>query len=260
MQCPLCNFVESKPLFETQHAKVRKCLNPGCGHLLADSPAPNQGVWTFTEEELDYAEFRQAHSQWFERNYKLAEYFTQKAFLPRNGKVMDLGSGRGHIASSFVERGFDVVCVEPNELARKTLTKHGLVNYEYLTDVPPHLKFDAIIMSEVIEHVPSPVDVLKDAKNHLTQNGFIFVTTPRATSLKAFLNRNKSCAYLDPTHIHFFTSRTLEKCFQLAGFSSYKSQYLDFLVPERTGVRKNIDKVLFSLNLYGQLAYFVLNS
>lgn len=259
MLCPLCNS-KSKYSFSTQYVKVRKCLNSTCGHLFAESPSPNQGVWTYKELDMEFSVFREKNAVWFDRNYKIIDYILGQRSIDPGAKVLDLGSGTGHIAKSFIERGFDAICVEPSHEARKVLNKYGLVNYPYLSDVPDEERFEIIMLSEVIEHLPSPVEVLKEAQGRLNKQGMIFISTPCSRGLKSILKRESSAAYSDPTHIHFFTSNSLETCFKLAGFSTYQRHYLDFMVPGRSLWLKKIDRFLYSLDLNPHLIYMAFNS
>ena len=254
MLCPLCNS-ESQYSFSTRYVKVRKCLNSSCGHLFAESPSPNQGEMTYQESDMEFSVFRQKNAVWFDRNYKIVDYLVQNTALCPGGKILDLGSGTGHIAKSFIEKGFEAVCVEPSKEGRKILTKYELVNYPYLNDIPEAEKFDAIVLSEVIEHLPSPVEVLKEAKVRLSDRGIIFMTTPCARGLKAILRLKNSAAYAEPTHIHFFTSKSLEKCLELAGFSKSQRHDLDFMVPGRSALLKTIDRILYSIDLNPHLIY-----
>ena len=260
MLCPLCNS-ESKYSFSTQYVKVRKCLNSTCGHLFAESPSQNQGEMSYQESDMmEFSVFRQKNALWFDLNHKIVDYLIQNTALRPGGKILDLGSGTGHMAKSFIEKGFEAVCVEPSKEARKILTKYELVNYPYLNDIPEVEKFDAIVLSEVIEHLPDPVEILKEAKERLANLGVIFITTPCVRGIKSILRLKNSAAYAEPTHIHFFTSNSLEKCLQLAGFPNYQRHHLDFMVPGRSPLLKTIDRILYPLDLNPHLIYLVLNS
>jgi len=259
MLCPLCNN-KSKYSFSTQYVKVRKCLNSTCGHLFAESPSPTQGEMSYSESEMmEFSVFRKKNARWFERNHQIIDYLIQKTALRPGGKILDLGSGTGHMAKSFIEKGFDAVCVEPSNEGRKILTEYELVNYPYLHSIPDREKFDAIMLSEVIEHLPSPVETLKEAKGRLTDRGIIFITTPCSRGIKAILRLKNSAAYAERTHIHFFTSKSLAKSFQLAGFSKYERQNVDFMVPGRSSLMKNLDKVLYYVDLNPHLIYLGFN-
>ena len=259
MLYPLCNS-ESKYSFSTQYVRIRKCLNSSCGHLFAESPSQTQGEMTYSESDMmEFSVFRQKNALWFDRNHKIVDYLVNNIAFSLGGKIIDLVSGTGNMAKSFIEKGFEAVCVEPSNEGRKILTKYELVNYSYMNDIPQGEKFDAIVLSEVIEHLSDPVQTLKEAKGRLSDRGIIFITTPRARGIKAILRLKNSAAYAEPTHIHFFTSKSLEKCFQLSSFSSYQRHHLDFMVPGRSLVLKTIDKILYPLDLNPHLIYLVFN-
>ncbi|WP_422894304.1 class I SAM-dependent methyltransferase [Phormidium pseudopriestleyi] len=124
-------------------------------------------------------------------------------------------------------------------------------------EIPPERRFDLILMIEVIEHFELPVSILEEAKNLLTERGIIFVTTPCANSLKARVLPEKTAAYREPTHLHFFSSQSLELCFLKAGFSKFKRFYLPWMIPNRSPMMKTIDKLLYGIDLNPHLTYFL---
>ncbi|NER33268.1 MAG: class I SAM-dependent methyltransferase [Oscillatoria sp. SIO1A7] len=232
--------------------KVRQCLNDQCKHKFAESPFLSEGgVMSYSESDK-FSVLKQ-------RNFQMIDYFLQQGYLRVGSKVLDLGSGEGHIARAFVERDFDVSCVEPSNSARKILDSYGLVNYPKITDIPSEVKYDLILLVEVIEHFNFPIDALNEAKSRLTDDGVIFVTTPCAESLKSRLKPEKAAAYMEQTHLHFFSSRSLEYCFQSAGFSKFQRYYLDWMIPNRSKAMKTIDRLLYPLDLNSHLTYFACN-
>ncbi|MCT7965938.1 class I SAM-dependent methyltransferase [Laspinema sp. D1] len=251
MKCPLCHS-ESKPVFNTEYAKVNQCLNISCKHKFNTESLPRGGVMDYSGAD-DFSIYRQ-------RNLEMIDYLLNQGYLNTQAKVLDLGCGEGHIAQTFSDRKFDVTCVELSSSARKILDQRGLVNYPTTQDIPPDIRFDLILMIEVIEHLKSPVSVIKEAKNRLTDKGIIFVTTPCADGLKARLFPEKSEAYQEPTHLHFFSSQSLNSCFQIAGFSEFQRFYLPWIIPNRSPVLKTLDKLLYGIDLNSHLTYFLFNS
>jgi SAM-dependent methyltransferase len=71
-------------------------------------------------------------------------------------------------------------------------------------------RFDAIIMSELIEHVPAPARFLRRAYELLEDDGLLYLTTPNFGSLARRL-LGEAWSVIHPEHIGYFNRRTLRR-------------------------------------------------
>jgi len=87
-------------------------------------------------------------------------------------------------------------------------------------------KFDVIIAGELIEHLNNPGEFLLSAKNSLTKNGSIIITTPNAFSLR---NIVFSILLVDPPvneeHTMYFDPMTLKRLANNNGLKIHDSAY-----------------------------------
>lgn len=103
-----------------------------------------------------------------------------------NFSILDLGSGRGWLTNLLSDYG-NVMGVEPIkpvvEYAKKTFPKLTFIcgTSKDLLKNGENRKFDLIITSEVIEHIPdnNKKEFIKDIFKLLNDNGHLIVTTPR---------------------------------------------------------------------------------
>jgi SAM-dependent methyltransferase len=96
----------------------------------------------------------------------------------------------------------------------------GIENYR--TDQ----KYDLILMLNLIEHVESPIDILRRAGELLSPQGKILLKTPNTDSLDARLFRHKNWAgYHCPRHWVLFTKESLETAVRSAGLRSNSITY-----------------------------------
>ena len=106
-----------------------------------------------------------------------------------------------------------------------------------IEDLPPDDKFDVIILSEVLEHLDQPGEMLRKATRLLNSDGVLIVTVPngygefeidswffRALRLQKIVDRfaakNELLAGTDNSesgHVQFFTRSRLRNLFQQAG-------------------------------------------
>jgi SAM-dependent methyltransferase len=101
----------------------------------------------------------------------------------RKGKLLDLGCAYGTQSVVFKKLGFDVEAADvmPELSNPKWLEKNGVpfieANIEKAPVKPNY--YDAIIMSEVIEHLNySPVAAMQNVYDSLKNDGFLLLSTP----------------------------------------------------------------------------------
>lgn len=163
------------------------------------------------------------------------DYFSdaKPAFLelidPRGLRVLDLGCGGGHNGALLKRAGArEVVGVELDAgaaaQARKRL--HAVVQGDLahldlalLGDEP----FDAILASDVLEHLAEPEAVLARALTRLRPGGAVVVSLPNVAHVAVFANLlmkrwpRRSSGIFDRTHLRFFAKRDMVGLLEGAG-------------------------------------------
>ncbi len=98
-----------------------------------------------------------------------------------NKKVLDAGCGTGWFSKGAVDRGAQVTSMDLGEkllskVAEKCESERVVGS---ILQMPfPDNTFDIIISSEVIEHVPSPFEGVKEMYRVLKPGGILILTTP----------------------------------------------------------------------------------
>lgn len=148
-------------------------------------------------------------------------------------RVLDLGCGNGAMCASLAEAGFEVVGLENDaagiEIAR---ANHPEIRFHQISieGNPRKLlalepKFDAVVSTEVIEHLFSPHLLPQFASAVLHTSGFLMVTTPYHGYLKnlALSLADKwdhhHTALWHGGHIKFWSRKTLTRLLGDNGFS-----------------------------------------
>jgi SAM-dependent methyltransferase len=127
--------------------------------------------------------------------------------------------------------GIDIHCVEESEAIRDRLDRQGFAVSKQLDSIPADRSFDAVLLIEVIEHVPDPVDFLDRLRRCLDSEDRIFLTTPCGELRNGSRATN---AYDTPEHAQFFTEKSLRLAVKKAGFRDNTYEYIDALYPRGT--------------------------
>ncbi|MDO4574686.1 MAG: class I SAM-dependent methyltransferase [Planctomycetia bacterium] len=108
-------------------------------------------------------------------------------FLHRNGfnagKILLCGDGIGGDSMFFTQNGYDVTSFEVsrygNAFARKMFADYGVnVTLSDSLESLPEESFDAILCLDVLEHLPDPVDSVRQSTKLLRKGGFFLFSAP----------------------------------------------------------------------------------
>ena len=151
----------------------------------------------------------------------------------RVARVLDLGSGNGKLCSDITSSGMQAVGVENDiqgvEISRSTYPNLRVYNYG-VQDDPRELlaeeeSFDAVVSTEVIEHLFAPHLLPIYARAVLREKGYLVITTPYHGYLKnlAISITNKWDFHHSPLwhggHIKFWSRATLTALLEENGFT-----------------------------------------
>jgi 2-polyprenyl-3-methyl-5-hydroxy-6-metoxy-1,4-benzoquinol methylase len=184
-------------------------------------------------------------TRWLRRR----EAFGLRRSLPAGAQVLEVGCAAGDLMVPMRDAGFRVTGVELSEHAAATArNEHHLdVHTGTLTDAPlAGESFDAVIMRNVIEHVPDPKGDLEKAASLLRCGGLLTLRTDNVASLDARLFRSRWYGYDFPRHLTLFSPETLAAVVRSAGLEVTKVRYslvpthwimsLRYWVSERRGM------------------------
>jgi hypothetical protein len=122
--------------------------------------------------------------------------------------ILDYGGGDGKIALPFVEDGHECFVVDYYDHQVPGVTKLA-DDIDQLVQSP---RFDAILCSHVLEHVADPLQLVGELRGYLVEDGVLYAEVPQEIWGRIRLE-------IDPvTHINFFTCRSFETLFRIAGY------------------------------------------
>ncbi|MGL4395512.1 MAG: class I SAM-dependent methyltransferase [Hyphomicrobium sp.] len=155
------------------------------------------------------------------------------ALLPRdpNAAILEIGCGSGETGALALEAGrcARYVGVELFEAAasraRTRLSDVITGNVETMTFPWQPASFDALILSEVLEHLVEPGRVVADLARFVRPGGMVLASSPNVAHWRVV--RELVCGrfnladqgVFDRTHMRWFTPATYAAMFEAAGFT-----------------------------------------
>jgi 2-polyprenyl-3-methyl-5-hydroxy-6-metoxy-1,4-benzoquinol methylase len=170
--------------------------------------------------------------QFEEVNLPVMELLTKaRQSMPAGQSVLDLGCGRGRLAMEMEKLGYRVTGIEANPVATSVargrmgeLIEIDLAQFKHISEALAGRRFDWIVASDVMEHLPYPEETLNFYKQFLKPGGKLIVSVPnialwdiRLRLLFGQFNYVDS-GVLDRTHMRFFTVRTAKDLLKNTGF------------------------------------------
>ncbi|MFH0835475.1 MAG: class I SAM-dependent methyltransferase, partial [Candidatus Micrarchaeota archaeon] len=154
----------------------------------------------------------------------IAGMLTSRTMGARNGRVLDIGCGIGTFSRRLSARGFDVTGMDISASCVKK-TKSAGVNAVVGDGCRPpksfNGRFDAVLLLDVLEHSPDPVNVLKGARRTLKREGTVIVTVPAHPFL--YSDYDKALG-----HFRRYDKRELREELDRAGFAVEDVFYWNF--------------------------------
>jgi SAM-dependent methyltransferase len=166
-----------------------------------------------------------------------------KKHIGVNAKILDHGCGTGHFIANAVHYGFQTDGSEFNpdylELLRRHFKSSSFYSIDEVLSDNFHLKYDVIRLSNVLEHLHSPLDVIATLKGRLNPGGLLIVEGPveenfsiAARFRRLYFNVSKMLkpnrqVSSPPYHIFLATAKNQRAFFKKCGFDE-----LDFNTDE----------------------------
>jgi SAM-dependent methyltransferase len=200
--------------FGTALSDIVRCGH--CGHMqLERFPS---------DAELDDAYARAASDDYVAE--EAGQRATARAVLERlerhasRGSLLDLGAWVGFFLAEARDRGWQVTGVEPSEFASAwardrlglDVRTAGLLGADL-----GERRFDAIVLGDVIEHLPRPGEALERIAALLAPGGALCLMAPDAGSRLARAMGARWWSVI-PTHVQYFTRASLRTLLNRHGY------------------------------------------
>ena len=143
-----------------------------------------------------------------------------------SGVLVEIGSGPGFFLESAAARGWTAIGVEPSRQAAAFAQGRGLVVHNRtFADAAAHglPRADVIAATNVLEHIPDPIETLRAASALLKSGGVMCLTVPNDFSpLQIAAQDGKGHApwwIAPPHHLNYFDFDSLEALMRRLGLT-----------------------------------------
>lgn len=153
------------------------------------------------------------------RHKKICEILD--TLVRKNGytNLLNIGSGLGlmeHFMEEVIEiTGYDIADDEiavANDLATQNGRPYTYVHQD-INAIESDKKYDMILVSELLEHIPDEAVLLQQLKKMLTPNGVIVITVPHRMQPVNRIRQwqGKELIILDPTHLREYIESEIKE-------------------------------------------------
>ena len=217
--CILCKNKKSQLLYTINGFDITRCNK--CG-FISTTPLP-------TKKQLDV----------LYKNFKFETGFVHEQFIRRDarrmldnlkhlgktkGNLLDLGCGAGFLLDEAQKIGWKTLGVDTASLPLKYAKEklHVKVIKKDMYTFRSKTRFNAIVLSQVIEHLTTPYPILNKIKTLLADDGIVCISTPNITSHLAITLKEKFNYLIPPEHLLYFSPQTLTQILEKSGFTVVK--------------------------------------
>jgi 2-polyprenyl-3-methyl-5-hydroxy-6-metoxy-1,4-benzoquinol methylase len=147
-----------------------------------------------------------------------------------NAKILEIGCGVGDTgALALFEKKCGCYCAvemcqDAAEKAKEKITQVVVGNVENVELPWSPATFDALILSEVLEHLADPWATLRRLRATMKSGGLVFASSPNISHYRviAMLLRGEwtlaDYGLMDRTHLRWFTPKTYREMFESCGY------------------------------------------
>jgi SAM-dependent methyltransferase len=167
--------------------------------MMANNPFDDRYFSTGTYAEVSFDRYSQ---YWWSNRFYAG---LAKKFGPRQGRVLEVGCGLGHLLGWFTG-GYQAFGVDINQWAlakaRRNVptARFARMSAEDLGAFPDSA-FQIVVSKHVVEHLPHPERAIAEMSRVLSSGGLLILATPNLASHMRAVKKGNWIGYRDRTHI-----------------------------------------------------------
>jgi SAM-dependent methyltransferase len=221
--CDLCGSTQQAILYEVGGYPIVRCGE--CGLVFVGREVSDDELVSLYDENYyedpdaqGYGGYGAAEERKRHHNRTLLDELERVA---TRGSLLEVGCAYGFFLDEARQRGWRIHGLEPSRHAADEASRRlGIdIPTRPLTELSPDPEsVDAVVMWDVIEHLPNPRATLQKAAATLRPGGVIAISTGDIGSSAARLHGRDWSLMTPPWHQFYFSRRTLRRMLVQTGF------------------------------------------
>ena len=231
--CPICDKTQEceKTLVNVKHGKDKFALVfCNCCHMCFQYPRiSSEKIKEYYSSGYNLSNYENDLEKTFQTMKRLAE-FRFSFICQKIGSVpkfcLEIGPGVGTLMSIFQKSGSVAVGVEADTIAAEWMKREKNLNiynlfFDEFIQSNIHKKYlgkcDLVIMSHVLEHIPRPIEMLREVKCLMEpKNAYLFIEVPNV--LRPYSDGKRWQDHCDLGHIYYYSPATLKYLLENCGY------------------------------------------
>ena len=238
IKCDICN---SKKYTQYLHI-LKKCSI--CDHIFASTDLKDEQIaaiyknnYFFGEEYINYL----SEEECLKKNFISRQKYISKFLTNSHRTILEIGCAFGYYLDTIEDQfekieGIDISIDAIKKINNK---KFDVYDGDFLEFQYKRKSFDFICMWDTIEHLKSPKSYIEKIYATLNKNGIFAFTTGDIGSINAKFRKHKWRMIHPPSHLHYFSKKSVTKILNSNGF-----KILDIKYPS---VYRTLDNIIYNL-------------
>ena len=200
---------KSGPAAKHRNIVLRRCLTCGLCFLEGWSEAFDAELYEYYAVRLGQSKEVRYHSLNTARHRDLLAALGGRL---SGRRMLDVGCGEGHLVDTALSLGWAARGIDLARPAIELCQSFGLPceELDFFSPTLDSERFDLLVMSELIEHVPFPGRFLERAEQLLRPGGLVYLTTPNFDSITRIIV-GAEWKEIHREHLSYFSPRTFSE-------------------------------------------------
>jgi len=151
--------------------------------------------------------------------------------------MLEIGSNIGAFAGYASEHGIQVETIEiQDDLRAMQSILYKVPAYKSMADISEGRTYNVIVMMDVLEHIPGPVNYLSRLKHFVAADGIVFLQMPNKNSWVSRIAGKQWGWWSAPDHLYHFSARAIFRAAEKSGYQVIRLRHVSPVLDDLEGI------------------------